>query len=118
MRFKLDENIPVRTKGILEGLGHDAESVYDEDLAGLPDPEIWKVCQLEDRLLITQDLDFSDVRTFQPGTHSGILLVRMGHSGRNEIFNRLLHVLNATDLSEWHQALVVLTDRTLRVRRP
>ena len=28
-------------------------------------------------ILITQDLDFSDIRKFQPGTHYGIVVVRL-----------------------------------------
>jgi hypothetical protein len=29
------------------------------------------------RFLVTQDLDFSDVRRFEPGSHHGLLLVRL-----------------------------------------
>ena len=37
----------------------------------------WDVAQREGRILITQDLDFSDIRKFQPGTHYGIVVVRL-----------------------------------------
>jgi hypothetical protein len=33
--------------------------------------------QASQRFLVTRDLDFSDVRTFAPGTHRGLLLVRL-----------------------------------------
>src|SRR5687768_11681303 len=35
------------------------------------------VAQSAARFLVTQDLDFSDVRKFAPGTHAGIMLVRL-----------------------------------------
>ena len=31
----------------------------------------------EDRLLLTQNLDFSDIRRFKPGTHAGIVIIRL-----------------------------------------
>jgi predicted nuclease of predicted toxin-antitoxin system len=43
-----------------------------------PDEEIWAAAQKESRFLITQDLDFSDERKFSPGSHCGLLLLRLG----------------------------------------
>lgn len=37
MRFKLDENLPYRAADTFGEVGHDADTVYDEDLAGQPD---------------------------------------------------------------------------------
>jgi len=44
----------------------------NENLGGCSDREIWEASLREARFLITQDLDFSDVRQFRPGTHQGI----------------------------------------------
>ena len=74
MKIKLDENLPLRLSTLLSGLGHDAHTVHDERLAGRPDNEIWQAAQTESRFLITQDMDFSDLRKFAPGSHHGILL--------------------------------------------
>jgi predicted nuclease of predicted toxin-antitoxin system len=62
MRIKLDENIPVSLVTALDALGHDADSVPQEGLTGKPDPDVWRGAQECGRFLITQDLDFSDVR--------------------------------------------------------
>ncbi len=67
---------------VLASHGHDVRTVKDEGLVGKKDQEIWIRCQDENRLLITQDLDFSDLRKFQPGTHAGMMLVRLQHPGR------------------------------------
>ena len=37
MRFKLYENLPYRAARTFVEAGHDADTVYDEDLAGKPD---------------------------------------------------------------------------------
>jgi predicted nuclease of predicted toxin-antitoxin system len=76
MRIKLDENLPVRLAGVLVSLGHDADTVSAEGLSGRADSAVWAATQTAGRFLITQDLDFSDMRRFQPGTHGGILVVR------------------------------------------
>jgi predicted nuclease of predicted toxin-antitoxin system len=76
VKIKLDENLPERPAQELAALGHDVDTVRAEHLAGRPDNEIWQAAQSVDRFLITQDLDFSDVRRYTPGTHGGLLLVR------------------------------------------
>ncbi|MBV8213803.1 MAG: DUF5615 family PIN-like protein [Verrucomicrobia bacterium] len=50
-------------------------------MVGSPDERIWARCQLEERFLITQDLDFSDSRKFKPGKHAGLLLIRLQNPG-------------------------------------
>src|SRR5450759_4521488 len=77
MKIKLDENLPVRAAQRLREMGHDVETVLEEGLGGQADAAIWQAAQSEERFLITQDLDFSDMRQFAPGTHFGILLVRL-----------------------------------------
>ncbi len=62
MRIKLDENLPTSLVESLVELGHDADSVQQEGLQGAPDPDVWAATQADERLLVTQDLDFSDVR--------------------------------------------------------
>jgi predicted nuclease of predicted toxin-antitoxin system len=83
VNIKLDENLPESLVSKLEALGHDVDTVPDEDLAGRDDSEVWQAAQAVDRFSIAQDLDFSDVRRFTPGTHAGLLLVRLAQPGRN-----------------------------------
>lgn len=71
MKVKLDENLSARLVRVLAELGHDADTVPQEGLAGRPDVGIWAAAQTAERFLITQDLDFSDIRRFAPGTHQG-----------------------------------------------
>jgi predicted nuclease of predicted toxin-antitoxin system len=94
MKIKLDENLPTRLGALLESLGHLVDTVADEGLTGRPDADVWIAAQKEGRFLITQDLDFSDTRQFQPGTHSGLLLVRLREPGANAL---LQHVASSLD---------------------
>ena len=47
---------------MLRDAGHDVETVLDERLGGNPGAKIFDACQVENRVLITFDLDFSDIR--------------------------------------------------------
>jgi predicted nuclease of predicted toxin-antitoxin system len=93
MRIKLDENLPGRLSHLLRQFGHNVSTVDDEGLGGRPDPVIWQAAQSEARFLITQDLDFSDLRTFAPGTHHGILLVRLHSPSRQALSERIMAAL-------------------------
>jgi predicted nuclease of predicted toxin-antitoxin system len=76
MRFKLDENLPQRVEPALRALGHDVETAFSEGLAGADDPTLLAACVAEDRVLITLDLDFSDIRAYPPSGHRGVWVLR------------------------------------------
>lgn len=118
MRIKIDENLPSRLAERLTGLGHDAQTVEDEGIGGNVDPVIWETAQRERRFLITQDLDFSDARRFAPGTHFGILLIRLRTPSRRNLVARVERLFREEDVAQWPGCFVVATERKVRVRRP
>ena len=62
MLIKLDENLPSRLVDALALFGHDVDTVHAEGLSGHSDGDVWQAAQVAERFLITQDLDFSDMR--------------------------------------------------------
>ena len=118
MRVKLDENLPAALSKALADLGHDVDTVTDEGLGGCPDDAVWRETQTEGRFLVTQDLDFSDIRVFKPGTHHGVMLVRLAVPGRRALLERVHALFQAEDVASWGGCFVVATERKLRIRRP
>jgi len=118
MRIKLDENLPTRLAGMLANLGHDTDTVYTEGLSSAVDPVVWKAAQDADRFFVTQDLDFSDVRAFKPGTHHGVLLVRLRVPSRLALARKVEAIFKSEDVESWNRCFVVATDHKIRVRRP
>lgn len=118
MRIKLDENLPVGLVEELSRLGHDVDSVPQEGLTGKPDPSIWTACQNDRRLLITQDLDFSDIREYAPGSHHGLMLMRLGEPSRSNLIERLRLIFNRESVDSWSRCFVTVTDLKIRIRRP
>jgi predicted nuclease of predicted toxin-antitoxin system len=118
MNIKLDENIPFRLKSLLQSLGHEVDTVPEEGLASRPDKEVWSAVQSEGKFFITQDLDFSDIRKFTPGSHYGILVIRLGNPGRLAITAKVMDVFKREKIDSWHKCFIVLGDNKLRVIGP
>lgn len=118
MKLKLDENLPESLLGELAALGQDVDNVRLEGLRNASDPAVWRAAQRSGRFLITQDLDFSDIRQFAPGTHHGLMLVRLRVPGRRALAARIAEVFRLDDSASWARCFVLLTDHKLRVRRP
>ena len=117
LKIKLDENLPTALVHLLTNLGHDVDTVPDEGMAGQDDTVVLRAAQDAGRFLITQDLDFSDARAFAPGTHHGILLVRLPQPGRTALSERVVTLFRGEDVDSWAGCLVTATLRKVRVKR-
>jgi predicted nuclease of predicted toxin-antitoxin system len=118
LKIKLDENLPSVLALDLRVLGHDVDTVRDEGLEGEDDTPIWQAAQHEERFLITQDFDFSDARKFAPGSHQGLLLVRLRDPGRRALRAIVQQVFVSEPVTDWMGCFVVLTERKIRILRP
>jgi predicted nuclease of predicted toxin-antitoxin system len=47
VRFEIDQKLPVEVADALRAAGHDAATVYEESLAGAPDPQVANVARAE-----------------------------------------------------------------------
>lgn len=118
MRIKPDENLSRHLKAVIAPIGHDVETVADEDLLGSPDAAIAAAAVREERMLFTLDTRFVDLRTHQPGTHPGICPFRprlFGPLFANRMVERFVRT---TDLDELAGCLVVVEAARVRIRRP
>ena len=76
MNFKTDENLPAEFEPVLRNSGFEADTVGEEGLSGSKDSVVFERCHAEDRVLLTLDLDFANVRAYPPKSHSGIIVFR------------------------------------------
>ncbi len=81
-------------------------------------PNVWAATQRDGRFLITQDLDFSDARKYVPGSHHGLLIVRLRRPGRQALFDRVNGLFATEPVEDWSRCLVVASDHKVRVTRP
>lgn len=118
MRIKLDENISLYLKPLLEQEGHDASTVADEGLLGQDDGKVALAAKTEARVLFTLDLEFADLRKFPPGSHTGVVLFRPRSLGPLSVNDFVMRFVRETNLSEFFGCVVVVDPQRVRVRRP
>jgi predicted nuclease of predicted toxin-antitoxin system len=93
VRFKLDQNLPIEAASLLENAGHDATTVYQQQLTGAADSKIVAVCREEKRALITADLDLSDIREYPPEQSPGLIVLRLKEQTRPNQLALLRNIL-------------------------
>lgn len=76
MRLKLDENVDARLTVLLQQAGHEAMTIRDQGLRGTADPAVFAHCASEGQVLVTLDLDFSNVLRFPPAETPGLVVLR------------------------------------------
>ena len=116
MRVKLDENLPVQLKRLFTNSGHDAVTVLDEGMGGAEDSDIALVCLAEDRVRVTQDMDFADIRRYPPGTSPGIIVFRLRRQARDDLLEVGARLMGTLAKSFPRGQLWLVEDSRVRVR--
>lgn len=116
-RLKVDENLPEQLAELFVELGHDAVTVAEQGWCGIADPGLWQGVQAEGRWLITADKEFADLRRYPPGTHAGVILLRPTEESRVDYLRLVEAAISTINFDEIAGAIVVVTDRGVRIRR-
>ncbi|HMK74699.1 MAG TPA: hypothetical protein VK568_00815 [Thermodesulfobacteriota bacterium] len=103
MKLKLDENLSRHLKPLLTGLGHDV---------------LTAAALREERMLLTLDLEFADLRKYPPGSHPGIILFRPPSFGPLSVNKFVIDFVNSADLSELTSCVAIVDPVNVRVRSP
>lgn len=118
MKFKLDENLPVSSATILTRVGHDVDTVGQEGLGGAPDPDVVAAATAAERVLISLDVGLADIRAYPPGSHGGIVLLRLSDQSAGAVSKAISDLAAFTDTDSLTGAVTVLQRGLLRIRRP
>ncbi len=116
MQFKIDENLPVEAAELLRHAGHDALTIHDQRMVGDPDPQVAAACQLEQRAIVTLDLDFSDIRTYPPGDYYGIVVLRPRIQAKPGVLALVVQLIAFLDSELLAGNLWILQENGLRIR--
>jgi predicted nuclease of predicted toxin-antitoxin system len=118
MKLKLDENMPASAVALLAGWDHDVTTAVDEGLAGRDDPTVAERVTREGRMLTTLDRGFGNIRSYPPGEHPGIIVLRLPDQRPAHVGAALRSLLYRGSLEELAGCTVVVEPGRLRVRRP
>jgi predicted nuclease of predicted toxin-antitoxin system len=80
LRFLVDENLPADVAGLLERTGYEALHIATSPLRGATDEALWRLAALEERVVVTRDLDFPlPASNVMP---AGVVLIRARSDAR------------------------------------
>ena len=116
MKVKIDENLSLKHKKLLQDRGYDVATVYDQKLQGCPDSKLWKQVREEKRFFITLDTGFADIRHLSGKPNPGILLIRSSRKGSKNISEILKRVIEEVPLESMKNCIVVADEKKTRIR--
>ena len=118
MRVKLDENIPTAAKTEAASLGYDIDTVEDEGLAGSDDTDVMAAAANDGRFVITLDRGLGDIRSYPPGSHPGVAVLRLDSQDAASTLAAIRTFLARDDLDHLAGCVVVVRRNLVRIRRP
>lgn len=116
MRWKIDENIHPAVAALLQGRGHDAVTVWDQNLQGASDRRLADICLYERRALLTLDLDFANILAYPPEAHAGIVVLRLVHQSQAWLLRVMEQAIAVLETERVEGRLWVIDESKLRVR--
>ena len=116
MKFKIDENLPVEVAILLKEIGHNATTVYQENLDGAPDSDISIVCQREKRTLVTLDTDFADIHGYPPQDFPGLIILRLKRQDKLHVLSVLNRLIMLLPYEPLDRHLWIVDEKRVRIR--
>lgn len=89
-RFLVDEDMPCSTVTALRDAGHEAQNARDMGLRGHSDADVFQAAQAPTSTLITADLGFASTLRYPPGSHAGIIVVRVPDTLATHVLTRVV----------------------------
>ncbi|MGJ3251134.1 MAG: DUF5615 family PIN-like protein [Elainellaceae cyanobacterium] len=116
MKFKIDENLPLEAVEMLQQADYDAIAIYDQGLNGESDQILSQVCQQENRILVTFDLDFADIRRYPPAQYPGIIVLRLPQQDKPYVLLVFQKLIPKLTLEPLENHLWIVEENRLRIR--
>lgn len=119
MKLKLDEKLGLRGRDMLAAAGHDVCSVPEQDLCSATDEQVAARCRLDQRGIVTLDLDFANPFRFPPSEHHGIAVLRASARMSEEVLHRHSAILiGALKTQPFEGSLRIVEEGRVRVFEP
>ena len=116
MKVKVDENLPRDAADLFREAGHDAVTVGDEGLGGRPDATIASLVRREERVLVTLDLDFSDVRAYPPEHYAGLVVLRLDYQDKPHVLQVIARLIPMLAREDPKGHLWIVEENQVRMR--
>ena len=102
----------------MTGAGHDVDTVIQEGLIGAPDRDVVAAATVTGRILISPDRGLGDIRAYPPGSHAGIVVLRLTDQSAASAIKAVTDLATLTNPDRLAGVVAVLQRGLLRIRRP
>ncbi len=116
MRFLADMGVSPLTVKVLSEEGYDAVHLSEQGLFRMTDSEIMVKAKQESRIVLTFDLDFTDLLATSRDNLPSVIIFRVKNTLPNFITSRLLTVLSECRENLRNGAIIIVEDYRYRVR--
>ena len=116
MHFLCDLGVSMKVVDWLRAQGHDAVHLRDEGLHRLPNGEIFAKAVHEGRIILTFDLDFSEIAAMCRERIASVVVFRLRNSRPENVILRLTAVLAHAGPALRNGAVVAVEESKLRIR--
>ena len=117
MKLLLDENVPPLLTEKVKGRYPESADIYDIRYAGKSDIEIYDFLRDHDYVLLTFDLDFSDIRKFPPELVEGIIVLRFKNKRIEDLMAETLVYLDELMKLDYKHSLAIFQNSGIRLKK-
>jgi predicted nuclease of predicted toxin-antitoxin system len=117
IQFLLDENISPAVGQFFRDKGFQVKEVRELLSPGAQDDAVMALARQERMILVTFDKHFSNLLAYPPGSHDGIIRIRIHPPLIGEIINAFNQLFERFDIKTMEGSLLVLEREGFRVRR-
>ena len=117
IRFLVDECVGLPTITLLRKLGYSVVTAIEARLGGKSDFEILKRAIKEERILLTEDIDFGNILLYPPKLHHGIIILRFRRNLEAKIRLTLYRLLKELKPADFKESLIIVDAYKYRVRK-
>lgn len=116
MKFLADMGISQRTVEWLRNKGYDIVHLREEGLERLADKNILAKAITEERIVLTMDLDFTDLLAWSGDAFPSVIIFRLKNQKSNNVNAQLENVLNQCQNQLLAGVIISVSDDAFRVR--
>ncbi len=117
MKFLADMCVAQRVVEWLRQHNHDAVHLRELNLSRLPDDEVFKKAEMERRIILTFDLDFSEIVAASGKVIPSVITFRLHNTRTPHVINRLEKVINDSREALQNGAIISVEESRHRIRK-
>ena len=117
MRFLADMGVSLTTVRALREDGHDATHLRDEGLSRLADIDILEKARIEQRVILTFDLDFGDLLASGAQSLPSVIIFRLHNETPRAVTIHVKQLIAQRTADIDKGAIVIVEDARHRLRR-